>query len=115
MKICSAEKTHVLENAALKLSLDEPAGVEKVADYLNGAINELLGISYYVREHCGVGTPELPEGIAEYSIGDSFGSDLGSQFIVRGCIEPASTHEIYALNALRKDRDDVFDKLRNIY
>ncbi|MCK5233378.1 MAG: hypothetical protein KAJ91_01030 [Candidatus Aenigmarchaeota archaeon] len=113
MKICSTENTHILTNAALKLTLDEPAGVKKVAGYLNGVINDILDTSYYVREHCGVGTPELVDGISEYRIGDSFGSYLGSQFIVRGCIEPALTHEIYALGASRKDRDEIFDELRN--
>lgn len=115
MKIRSTENTHILTNAALKIGFDEPAGVKEVAEYLKGAINNFLDTSYYVREHTGVGTSELSKDIAEYSIGDSFGSDLGSQFIVLGCIEPASTHEIYGLNASRKDRDSVFDKLRNTY
>ncbi len=113
MEIISVEDKHILTNAALGLTFSEPAGAEDVAGYLNGVINNLLDTSYYVRKHSGVGTPELPDGISEYSIGDSFNANSASQFIVRGCIEPAPTHEIYALNALRKDRAKVFGKLRN--
>ncbi|MCK5334083.1 MAG: hypothetical protein KAJ24_06205, partial [Candidatus Aenigmarchaeota archaeon] len=87
MEIISVEEKHILANAALGLTFSEPAGVEDVAGYLNGVINNVLDdASYYVRKHCGVGTPELAEGISEYCIGDSFNANSASQFIVRGCI-----------------------------